>query len=100
MKRSRNTAFHLYIHSCFREWVEKLLAVKFDNLTELALHLLDKMYVDNRYVLVLEITSIRERGKQIVDKYHFTWTTKGMLPYHKGTLISTLASKFSLGLPR
>jgi len=31
-----------------REWVEKLLAVKFDNLTELALHLLDKMYVDNR----------------------------------------------------
>ena len=33
-----------------REWVEKLLGVKFENLTELALHLLDKMYVDNRYV--------------------------------------------------
>jgi len=31
-----------------REWVEKLLGVKFENLTELALHLLDKMYVDNR----------------------------------------------------
>jgi hypothetical protein len=31
-----------------REWVEKILGVKFENLTELALHLLDKMYVDNR----------------------------------------------------
>ena len=31
-----------------REWVEKLLKVKVENMTELALHLLDKMYVDNR----------------------------------------------------
>ena len=33
-----------------REWVEKLLGVKFDTLAELALHLVEKMYVDQRSV--------------------------------------------------
>ena len=42
--------------SC-REWVEKLLSVKFENLTELALHLLEKMYVDNRYTVVIDLSS-------------------------------------------
>uniref|UniRef100_A0A0K2SVS8 Putative LOC100876563 [Megachile rotundata] n=1 Tax=Lepeophtheirus salmonis TaxID=72036 RepID=A0A0K2SVS8_LEPSM len=31
-----------------REWVEKLLGVKFEGLKELAYYLLDKMYVDNK----------------------------------------------------
>ena len=31
-----------------REWVEKLLGVKFECLKDLAYHLLEKMYVDNR----------------------------------------------------
>ncbi len=31
-----------------REWVEKLLGVKFNSLRELAVYLIDKMYVDNR----------------------------------------------------
>ena len=40
-----------------REWVEKLLGVKFDNLPDLACHLLDKMYVDNRSVAAFTLLS-------------------------------------------
>ena len=40
-----------------REWVEKLLQVKFDNLPDLACHLLDKMYVDNRSVAAFTLLS-------------------------------------------
>ena len=40
-----------------REWVEKLLGVKFDNLPDLASHLLDKMYVDNRSVAAFTLLS-------------------------------------------
>jgi hypothetical protein len=31
-----------------REWVEKLMGVKFNSLTDLALYLIDKMYVGNQ----------------------------------------------------
>ena len=40
-----------------REWVEKLLGVKFDNLPDLACHLLEKMYVDNRSVAAFTLLS-------------------------------------------
>lgn len=40
-----------------REWVEKLLGVKFDTLTDLACHLLEKMYVDNRSVAAFTLLS-------------------------------------------
>ena len=45
-----------------REWVEKLLGVKFDNLPDLAVHLLEKMYVDNRSVAAFTLVS-RAAGK-------------------------------------
>jgi len=40
-----------------REWVEKLLGVKFETLTDLAFHLLEKMYVDNRSVAAFTFLS-------------------------------------------
>jgi len=40
-----------------REWVEKLLGVKFEALTDLAFHLLEKMYVDNRSVAAFTLLS-------------------------------------------
>jgi len=40
-----------------REWVEKLLGVKFESLTDLAFHLLEKMYVDNRSVAAFTLLS-------------------------------------------
>lgn len=40
-----------------REWVEKLLGVKFDNLPDLACFLLEKMYVDNRSVAAFTLLS-------------------------------------------
>ncbi|XP_023346916.1 DNA-binding protein RFX7 [Eurytemora carolleeae] len=49
-----------------REWVEKLLKVKVENMTELALHLLDKMYVDNRSTAACTLLSsvLRPVGQQ------------------------------------
>jgi len=40
-----------------REWVEKLLGVKFETLPDLASHLLEKMYVDNRSVAAFTLMS-------------------------------------------
>eukprot|EP00092_Neocalanus_flemingeri_P010668 GFUD01011492.1.p1 GENE.GFUD01011492.1~~GFUD01011492.1.p1 ORF type:complete len:1056 (-),score=265.28 GFUD01011492.1:937-4104(-) len=40
-----------------REWVEKLLGVKFESLSDLAYHLLEKMYVDNRSVAAFTLLS-------------------------------------------
>jgi len=40
-----------------REWVEKLLGVKFESLADLAYHLLEKMYVDNRSVAAFTLLS-------------------------------------------
>jgi len=48
-----------------REWVEKLLGVKFESLTDLAYHLLEKMYVDNRSVAAFTLLSSSNKFNMI-----------------------------------
>jgi hypothetical protein len=45
-----------------REWVEKLLGVKFESLRELALYLIDKMYVDNRSAAAHTVLSVMTKS--------------------------------------
>ncbi|QQP52898.1 Putative LOC100876563 [Caligus rogercresseyi] len=46
-----------------REWVEKLLGVKFEGLKELAYYLLDKMYVDNKSYAAYALLSGKKNVK-------------------------------------
>ena len=45
-----------------REWVEKLLGVKFNSLRDLAVYLIDKMYVDNRSTAAFTVISAMEKS--------------------------------------
>jgi len=64
-----------------REWVEKLLGVKFDNLPDLALHLLEKMYVDNRSVAAFTLLS---RSGKLDVKTGVTTPTPTPMPSNGG----------------
>ena len=47
-----------------REWVEKLLGVKFNSLRDLAVYLIEKMYVDNRSTAAYTvITAMKKSGE-------------------------------------
>ena len=58
-----------------REWVEKLLGVKFNSLRDLAVYLIDKMYVDNRSTAAFTVISAME--KSVEGKKHFTMSNTG-----------------------
>ena len=45
-----------------REWVEKLLGVKFNSLRDLAVYLIDKMYVDNRSTAAFTVISAMKKS--------------------------------------
>lgn len=48
------------------EWAEKLLGMKFSSLKELAAHLLENMYVDNRSVAAF--TVLLDASPQLLNK--------------------------------
>merc|ERR1719414_2549246 len=50
-----------------REWVEKLLGVKFNSLRDLAVYLIDKMYVDNRSTAAFTVISAMEKSGEVQD---------------------------------
>ena len=60
-----------------REWVEKLLGVKFNSLRDLAVYLIDKMYVDNRSTAAFTVISAMEKSGE--GKKHFTMSNTGCL---------------------
>ena len=45
-----------------REWVEKLLGIKFSSLSDLAAHLIEKMYVDNRSNQAFAVMSAMQKS--------------------------------------
>jgi hypothetical protein len=51
-----------------REWVEKLLGVKFDSLRDLARYLIDKMYVDNRSTAAHTVLSVMTKSGENISK--------------------------------
>jgi hypothetical protein len=57
-----------------REWVEKLLGVKFNSLKDLAVYLIDKMYVDNRSTAAFTmVNAIKKSGEGMIgDFFIFT----------------------------
>ena len=56
-----------------REWVEKLLGVKFNSLRDLAVYLIDKMYVDNRSTAAFTVISAMKKsgeGKMRCNRFN------------------------------
>ena len=56
-----------------REWVEKLLGVKFNSLRDLAVYLIDKMYVDNRSTAAFTVISAMKKsgeGKMQCNRFN------------------------------
>ncbi len=54
-----------------REWVEKLLGVKFDSLRDLARYLIDKMYVDNRSTAAHTVLSVMTKSGENISEVSF-----------------------------
>lgn len=50
-----------------REWVEKLLGVKFNSLRDLALYLIEKMYVDNRSAAAYTVITTMAKSNEVTD---------------------------------
>ena len=54
-----------------REWVEKLLGVKFNSLRDLAVYLIEKMYVDNRSNAAYTVISAMKKSGEGKEQFHF-----------------------------
>ena len=54
-----------------REWVEKLLGVKFNSLRDLAVYLIEKMYVDNRSNAAYTVISAMKKSGEGKDQFQF-----------------------------
>ena len=52
-----------------REWVEKLLGVKFNSLRDLAVYLIEKMYVDNRSTAAYTVIRAMEKSDEGNQNY-------------------------------
>ena len=65
-----------------REWVEKLLGVKFNSLRDLAVYLIEKMYVDNRSNAAYTVISAMKKSGECKDQFHFRcniWNIENIL---------------------
>ena len=66
-----------------REWVEKLLGVKFNSLRDLAVYLIDKMYVDNRSTAAFTVISaMKKSGEGKMRCKRFNALSCDKMPYY------------------